>query len=62
MPALKFRALAAVCGDVCAFLESILQSGSCVSRYERTESLEATQFSQVINVMRVKCLGRKLRV
>ena len=60
VPAWKSRALATVCGDVCAFLESVLQSGSRISRYERTEGLEATQFSQVISVMRVKCLEEEV--
>ena len=60
MPVRKSRALAAVCGDVCAFLESVLQSGSRVSRFERTEGLEATQFTQVISVMRVKCLEEEV--
>ena len=60
VPAWKSRALAKVCGDVCAFLESVLQSGSRVSRFERSEGLEATQFSQVISVMRVKCLEEEV--
>ena len=49
-----------MCGDVCAFLESVLQSGSHVSRFERTEGLEATQFSQVTSVMRVKYLDEEV--
>ena len=60
MPAWKSGALAAVCKDVCAFLESVLQSGSHVSCFERTESLEATKFSQVTSVMRVKCLEEEV--
>ena len=49
-----------MCGDVCAFLESVLQNGSRVSRFERTEGLEATQFSQVTSVMRVKYLDEEV--
>ena len=60
MPAWKSCALAAVCGNVCAFLENVWRSGSRVSRYERTEGLEATQFSQVTSVMRVKGLEEEV--
>ena len=60
MPAWKSPALAAMYEDVCVFLESILRSGSRVSRFERTEGLEVTQFSQVISVMRIKCLEEEI--
>ena len=56
MPAWKSRALAAVCSDVCAFLDGVLQTGSRVSRYERTGNKEAIHFSQVFSMIRVKCL------
>ena len=36
-----------VCRDVCAFLDGVLQTGSRVSRYERTKNKEAIHFSQV---------------
>ena len=60
MPAWKSRALASVCEDVCAFLESVLRFGSRVSRFERAEGPEASQFSQVISGMRIKCLEEEV--
>ena len=62
MSAWKSGALAAVCEEVCAFLESVLQSGSRVSRFKRTEGLEVTQFSQVARVLGLSVWRRKLHV
>ena len=47
-----------MCGDVCAFLYEVEVVSPALK--EQTESLEATQFSQVTSVMRVKCLAKEV--